>query len=92
MSTRAKNTIYIGGIPPACDESTLYSYFEPFGEVMEVQLPKSNQNTTGHRGFGFIMFAKEEEAESAIDNMHLNEIEGVSRQDLSVLVGLTSFS
>jgi hypothetical protein len=58
---------------------------------MEVQIPKSNQHQQhqqqtsnssnsggGHRGFGFVMFANEQEAESAIDNMHLNEMQGVS--------------
>lgn len=78
MSTKPKNTIYIGGIPPQCDESTIHTYFEPFGEIMEVQIPKSHQQAGGHRGFGFIMYANDQEAESAIDNMHLNEVEGVS--------------
>lgn len=79
-SSRPKNTIYIGGIPSNCDESTIHSYFEPFGEIMEVQLPKLNQHSTGHRGFGFVMYANDQEAESAIDNMHLNEVEGVSEK------------
>jgi hypothetical protein len=80
MSARPKNTIYIGGIPPQCDESTVHSYFQPFGEIMEVQLPKSHQQVGSNRGFGFVMYATDDEAESAIDNMHLNELEGVSRK------------
>ena len=34
--------------------------------------------TGPHRGFGFVVFSTSEEAEDAIDNMHLNEIDGVS--------------
>jgi len=87
MSTRPKNTIYIGGIPSQSNESTIHTYFEPFGEIMEVQIPKSNQQTGGgHRGFGFVMFANDQEAESAIDNMHLNEIEGVRQMRSSIAV------
>ena len=33
-----------------------------------------------HRGFGFVTFAEEEDAENAIDNMHLNELRGVRRR------------
>lgn len=36
-----------------------------------------------HRGFGFLVFSTQSEAQDAIDNMHLNEIYGVS-VDLSV--------
>lgn len=95
MSGRPKNTIYIGGIPPQCDEGVLHSYFEPFGEIMQIQLPRigpprqqaiaapiatSASTSESHRGFGFIMYATDDEAESAIDNMHLNEVEGVSNE------------
>ncbi|UZJ51956.1 hypothetical protein CBS101457_001276 [Exobasidium rhododendri] len=76
MSARSKSTVYIGGIPPQCNESIIHSYFQPFGEIMEVQLPKNNQQEGMNRGFGFVMFASDNEAESAIDNMHLNEVEG----------------
>lgn len=78
MSSRPKNTVHVGGLPTQCDESTLYTYFEPFGEIMQVQIPKVNQQATSHRGFGFVMFSSDDEAEGAIDNMHLNEIDGVS--------------
>lgn len=77
-SARPKNTIYVGGLPSHCDESAILTHFEPFGEIMEVQLPKLNQQSNAHRGFGFVVYANDDEAESAIDNMHLNEVEGVS--------------
>lgn len=32
----------------------------------------------GHRGFGFLVFSTDQEAQDAIDNMHLNELGGVS--------------
>ena len=87
MSNRPKNTIYVGGIPSTCDESVVLSYFEPFGEIMQIQLPKvgarqqqqqpqSTSAPSGHRGFGFVMYSTDGEAESAIDNMHLNELHG----------------
>ncbi|PWN22635.1 RNA-binding domain-containing protein [Microstroma glucosiphilum] len=30
----------------------------------------------GHRGFGFLVFSTDQEAQDAIDNMHLNELGG----------------
>jgi RNA recognition motif-containing protein len=36
----------------------------------------NDPNGRGHRGFGFIEFAEQSDALDAIDNMHLNELNG----------------
>jgi RNA recognition motif-containing protein len=33
-------------------------------------------DNTGHRGFGFVTFSQNSDALDAIDNMHLNELNG----------------
>ena len=56
----------------------------------------SSSRVAAHRGFGFVVFSTDEEAEDAIDNMHLNEIQGVSpsieircRSETELSCGLT---
>ncbi|KDN52825.1 RNA-binding domain-containing protein [Tilletiaria anomala UBC 951] len=80
MADRNKKTIYVGGLPAAADENLLLSTFSVFGDVLEVQIPKEGGAHAGsnarNRGFGFVVFSTTEEAEDAIDNMHLNELGG----------------
>lgn len=57
------------------NEAGLLQIFQPFGDIIEVQIPRDGKSGTGrHRGFGFITFSARSEAEDAIDNMHLNTI------------------
>lgn len=108
MAGRPQTTVFVSGLASSSNEGTLLQYFSPFGEVIDVQLPKQrtaessshgqpaaptaldgqsgedqlqqmqliDQSQQPHRGFGFVVFAAEDEAEDAIDNMNLNEIEG----------------
>lgn len=87
MSRQQQTTIYVSGLSPSTNEDTLLSAFQPFGEIVEIHLPKHRNTTTingeasttqssNHRGFGFIVFSSSDDVEGAIDNMHLNEIEG----------------
>ncbi|PWO00900.1 RNA-binding domain-containing protein [Tilletiopsis washingtonensis] len=73
MAERTKKTVYVGGLPDGADAAMLVNAFTAFGEVVDVQIPQEDGNT---RGFGFVTFSKPEEAEDAIDNMHLNELAG----------------
>ncbi|KAK0555567.1 hypothetical protein OC845_000137 [Tilletia horrida] len=73
MADSTKKTIYVGGLPESVDEAGLVSVFSPFGDIIEVQIPKEGRDGR-HRGFGFITFSSRTEAEDAIDNMHLNTI------------------
>ena len=53
----------------------MQSAFVPFGELKEVHIPLDK--TTGkHKGFGFVQFIEDEDAEAAIDNMNENELFG----------------
>ncbi|SPO41199.1 related to ribonucleoprotein [Pseudozyma flocculosa] len=66
MSTERSTTIFV--------EQTLHSYFSPFGDILEINIPKAEGGRA--RGFGFVVFSSPREVEDAVDNMHLNEILG----------------
>ncbi|KOS16570.1 peptidyl-prolyl cis-trans isomerase e [Malassezia pachydermatis] len=72
----SKKTVYIGGLAEQVNEETLLSSFGTFGDISDVQLPKETDQPTKHRGYAFITYNEEEDAEDAIDNMNLNEFHG----------------
>ncbi|PYH44849.1 RNA-binding protein [Aspergillus saccharolyticus JOP 1030-1] len=75
---RLKCTIYVGGLDQAVTMQTLAEAFVPFGEVVDITLPKPdlpNSNET-HRGFGYVEFDLPEDAKEAIDNMDGSELYG----------------
>lgn len=90
-AARSNRTIYVGGLPPHIAEDGLVAAFAPFGDIVDVQMPREGmrkdqdqaqqqqQQGGGHRGFGFLVFSDSNEAQDAIDNMHLNELGGVSQ-------------
>ncbi|KIM46682.1 hypothetical protein M413DRAFT_63544 [Hebeloma cylindrosporum] len=81
--TKTKKTIFVGGISDDTDETTLYEGFSTFGDILEVQIPppaSQHQNPAPdapkHRGFAFVTFSSQGDAQDAIDNMDMNELKG----------------
>ncbi|KAI0665177.1 RNA-binding domain-containing protein [Cubamyces menziesii] len=79
--TKTKKTIYIGGIGDEVDEALILETFSTFGDIIEVQIPPaptnpSNPNDVKHRGFAFVTYSSSADAQDAIDNMDLNELNG----------------
>ena len=89
-ATRQKSTIFVGGLAPTVTSSTLHSFFEPFGEISDISLPKPDSRPSNnssvpsfssappatHKGFGYIEFALPDDAADAIDNMDQAELFG----------------
>lgn len=77
-TTRLKNTIYVGGLDQAVTTQTLTEAFLPFGEIVDVSLPKPDlpSSTDSHRGFGYVEFEVSQDAQEAIDNMDQSELYG----------------
>lgn len=65
-----------GGFDQSIDESKLWSIFETFGEIREIFLPRDQTVSGLHKGFGFVELAEEDDAKSAIDNLHMNQFFG----------------
>lgn len=68
----------MGGLDQAVTTQTLAEAFVPFGEVVDISLPKPDQpnSTDVHRGFGYVEFDLPQDAKEAIDNMDGSEIYG----------------
>lgn len=77
-AARLKATVYVGGLDNAVSSQTLHAAFLPFGEIVDVTLPKPElpSSTDPHRGFGYVEFEAVEDAKEAIDNMDQSELFG----------------
>lgn len=77
-AARLKATVYVGGLDNAVTMHTLHAAFVPFGEIVDINLPKPDlpSSTDPHRGFGYVEFESAEDAREAIDNMDQSELYG----------------
>src|ERR1700749_547098 len=77
-TARLKATVYVGGLDNAVSEKTLHAAFIPFGDIVDVSLPKPDlpSSTDPHRGFGYVEYESAEDAKEAIDNMDQSELFG----------------
>ena len=79
VSTRPSSTVYIGGLDTnLVTAATLSEAFIPFGEIVDISLPKPEapSSTDLHRGFGYVEFEEAPDAKEAIDNMDQSELFG----------------
>jgi len=77
-TSRLKATVFVGGLDPAVTQQTLLHAFLPFGDIVQVHLPKPDLPTANepHRGFGYVEFEAASDATEAIDNMDRSELYG----------------
>lgn len=77
-AARLKATVYVSGLDFAVDQKVLTETFLPFGEIVEVSLPKPEvpSSKDPHRGFGYVEFEVPTDAKEAIDNMDQSELFG----------------
>jgi cold-inducible RNA-binding protein len=70
-----KKKLYVGNIPYTLDVDALRKAFEEFGEIVDAVII-TDKHSGRSKGFGFVEFAKEEDAQKAIDAMNGKEFEG----------------
>ncbi|KAI9883808.1 MAG: hypothetical protein M1823_004418 [Watsoniomyces obsoletus] len=77
-AARLKATLYVGGLDNAVTAAVLHAAFIPFGEIVDINLPKPDlpSSTDPHRGFGYVEFEQPEDAHEAMDNMDQSELFG----------------
>ncbi|KAF2172883.1 hypothetical protein M409DRAFT_16837 [Zasmidium cellare ATCC 36951] len=73
-----QSTLFIGGLDHQVTTQTLHDAFIPFGEIVDISLPKPElpSNKSPHRGFGYIEFSLAQDAREALDNMDQAELYG----------------
>jgi len=68
--------VYIGGLEMDVTSEELKEVFEEFGEIIESRVIK-DRYTKQSRGFAFITFKREEDADTAISEADGGELDGV---------------
>ena len=68
--------VYIGGLEMDVTSEELKEVFEEFGEIIESRVIK-DRYTKQSRGFAFITFKREEDADTAIAEADGGELDGV---------------
>lgn len=68
-------TIHVSKLNPKTREADLNEKFAPYGKILDCII-LIDPNTKLSRGFGFITFAKPEEANDAITNLNKTRIDG----------------
>ncbi len=69
--------IYVGNLSFTATEDEVRAAFEPFGTVSSVSVIKDRE-TGRSRGFAFVEMPDGAEAQAAIENLNLKEIDGRS--------------
>lgn len=67
--------IYVGNLPWSVTKARLEELFSSFGEIDDA-LVVANKYTGRSRGFGFVTFKKESDADKAIREMNEKDVEG----------------
>lgn len=69
------NKLFVGSLPWSVDDAQLQELFEGFGEVSSARVI-TDRDTNRSRGFGFVEFANEDDAQKAVDAMDGSEVDG----------------
>ena len=67
--------IYVGNLPFSVDDQKLKEIFSKFGEIEEATVIKDKFSGRS-KGFGFVTFKNDAEANKAISEMNDKEVEG----------------
>ncbi|MBT4376752.1 hypothetical protein HOD29_05240 [archaeon] len=68
--------IYVGNMPFKYRDNDLKSIFEKFGEVEEAAVIMDRYNEGRSKGFGFVTFVNDEDADKAVTEMNGKDSDG----------------
>lgn len=67
--------LFVGSLSWGTDDSGLKTAFEQYGEVTEAKVI-TDRDTGRSRGFGFVTFVHDQDADEALDQMNGAELDG----------------
>jgi len=67
--------LYVGNLPWSIDDRKLKELFETYGKITEAVLIKDKFSGRS-KGFGFITFENDKDAQKAISDMHEKDVDG----------------
>jgi RNA recognition motif-containing protein len=67
--------VYVSNLSWNTNDDTLRQAFEQYGNVVD-SIVMRDRDTQRSRGFGFVTFSSDQEAEDAIQNMNDTELDG----------------
>ncbi len=67
--------VFVGNLSWGTTDDSLRTAFEQFGEVIEAKVI-TERDTGRSRGFGFVTFANDEDAQTAMDQMNGADLDG----------------
>lgn len=70
-----KNKLFVGSLPWAVTSDKLTEVFSAYGEITEAVVI-SDKFSGRSKGFGFVTFAKDEDAAKAVEAMNGKELDG----------------
>lgn len=70
-----KNKLYVGNLPYSATADRLREVFSQFGEITDCVVI-TDRHSGRSKGFGFVEFANEEDAQKAVDGMHGKDMDG----------------
>jgi len=70
------NQVYVGNLPYRVNRNVLQDYFSRYGRIRQVRIVK-DKRTGRSKGFGFVTFVAEKEAQSAL-SAHGHDLNGRS--------------
>lgn len=67
--------LFVGGLSWGTDDNALAAGFEQYGKVTEAKVI-TDRETGRSRGFGFVTYANDQDADDAIDQLDNREFDG----------------
>jgi polyadenylate-binding protein len=65
----SKASLFIKGLSKDWNHKDLFEYFKPFGEITSVKISLNENHLS--RGYGFVLFSREEFAQRALETVIL---------------------
>lgn len=67
--------IFVGGLPPGCEEEKLMEHFMAYGQIVDAVTMK-DRATGAPRGFGFVTFDNTDSADAVMADLETHTIDG----------------